>query len=79
MVVVEKKAERDYVTFHRKLPWGVGGWAEKNTLHHQGGDRKKNEDPIAPPQAIIYEQSLSSLLDDIMNKEIFIRTVSLIL
>ena len=67
---------------HGMLPFFAssheGKWAEKNNLHHRGGggDKKIFREKNKPVNC---ERSLSSLLDGIMNKEIFIRTVNLIL
>ena len=84
MVVIEGKGERG----HGMLPFFAsaheGKWTEKNILRHQRGDKEHIQGKIlrshspSPPQPVNCERSLSSLLDDIMNKEIFIRTVNLI-
>ena len=56
-----------YLCVPALMRWGRGGRAEKNILHHQGvGGSKiffflKIKIPIAPPQPINYEQSLTFL------------------
>ena len=82
MVVVEGKGERG----HGMLPFFTsshGGWAEKIscTIRGEGiekylGEKIKIPQPHQPNNC---ERSLSSLLDDIMNKETFIGTVNPIL
>ena len=58
----------------KKITYTIGGEGIKKYLG------KKIKIPQAPPpQPVNFERSLSSLLDGIMNKEIFIRTVNLIL
>ena len=62
-----------------QAPMGGGGVGRKNILHHQGGGDRKIFGGKNPHQPNNCERSRSSLLDDIMNKETFIRTVNPIL